>query len=186
MKPVSRRDFLRQSGGAVGSSWLAVNTPILMAAGQAACTAREAVSPFKNLSAEEARELAAIAEQIFPTTDSPGANEVGVIYFMDEALGSFMINAAGFIKKGLAEFLDAGNGKFAELSAKRQREIMQAREQTPFFGAVRFITVVGMFCMPSRGGNKDHLGWRLLGFDHQHAWQPPFGYYDAKEGSENE
>ncbi len=42
-----------------------------------------------------------------------------------------------------------------------------------------FLTHCGMFAMPSRGGNRDRSGWALLGFDNQHAWQPPFGYYDA-------
>jgi hypothetical protein len=23
------------------------------------------------------------------------------------------------------------------------------------------------------------MGWDLIGFDHRHAWAPPFGYYDA-------
>jgi hypothetical protein len=36
-----------------------------------------------------------------------------------------------------------------------------------------------MFAMPSWGGNRERAGWALLGFDNRHAWQPPFGYYDA-------
>jgi gluconate 2-dehydrogenase gamma chain len=44
---------------------------------------------------------------------------------------------------------------------------------------VHFLTVAGMFALPGYGGNRDKLGWALLGFEDHHAWQPPFGYYDA-------
>ncbi len=47
-------------------------------------------------------------------------------------------------------------------------------------------SLAGMFAMPSYGGNRDHVGWSLLGFPHQHAWQPPFGHYDAQESGDDE
>jgi gluconate 2-dehydrogenase gamma chain len=36
-----------------------------------------------------------------------------------------------------------------------------------------------MFSLPRYGGNKNKLGYELIGFDDQHAWAPPFGFYDA-------
>jgi hypothetical protein len=47
-----------------------------------------------------------------------------------------------------------------------------------------FLTHCGMFAMPSWGGNKDLAGWNLIGFDSRHAWQPPFGFYDARATAE--
>ena len=44
---------------------------------------------------------------------------------------------------------------------------------------VRYLTLAGMFSLPEHGGNRDQIGWRLLGFENRHAWQPPFGFYDA-------
>ncbi len=38
----------------------------------------------------------------------------------------------------------------------------------------------GVFSDPSHGGNRDKAGWAMIGFDNRHAWQPPFGYYDAQ------
>ena len=35
-----------------------------------------------------------------------------------------------------------------------------------------------MFSMPAYGGNRDGVGWKLIGFDDQHAFQSPFGHYD--------
>ncbi|MCH8335403.1 MAG: hypothetical protein IIC61_05875, partial [Proteobacteria bacterium] len=39
----------------------------------------------------------------------------------------------------------------------------------------------GVFGMSSYGGNRDDIGWKLLGMDGPpHAWAYPFGYYDAQ------
>jgi hypothetical protein len=37
-----------------------------------------------------------------------------------------------------------------------------------------------MFALPKYGGNRDHVGWQLIGFPDQHIFQPPFGYYDRE------
>jgi hypothetical protein len=58
-------------------------------------------------------------------------------------------------------------------------------DPSPFFQKLRFLTIAGMFSMPARGGNKDKLGWALIGFENRHAWQPPFGHYDAEYMSED-
>ena len=29
------------------------------------------------------------------------------------------------------------------------------------------------------GGNKDKVGWKLIGFQDDFLYKPPFGYYDA-------
>jgi hypothetical protein len=47
---------------------------------------------------------------------------------------------------------------------------------------VRFDTIVGTFGAASWGGNRDDAGWRMLGFTHEPAFRPPFGYYDADAG----
>lgn len=189
MQSVSRRQFLQGSGGLVGSSWLAAKMPLLLAlghgAGQAACVAKESGAAFKNISAEEATELSAIAAQIIPTTDTPGAAEAGVIYFIDEALSGFMAGAAGSIRDGLKQMLEDNGGEFSSLPSEEQIDVLTRIEQGRFFGTMRFLTVMGMFCMPTRGGNRDQAGWDMIGFSHQHAWQPPFGFYDEREGNAN-
>ncbi len=37
----------------------------------------------------------------------------------------------------------------------------------------------GFLGNPSYGGNRDHVGWKLIGFEDRMAFQPPFGYYDG-------
>ena len=43
------------------------------------------------------------------------------------------------------------------------------------------MTVFGFFAMEKYGGNRDQVGWDLIGFEGDHGpWQYPFGYYDAQ------
>ncbi|MFT5048613.1 MAG: hypothetical protein ACI8UP_005617, partial [Porticoccaceae bacterium] len=32
---------------------------------------------------------------------------------------------------------------------------------------------------PEYGGNRDNIGYQLIGFEDRHAWQAPYGFYDA-------
>lgn len=181
----SRRDFVAASGTLVGGAWLALNLPAVEAAVAYARRAAANKSPFDTLTPDEAREIEAVAAQIIPSDDTPGAQEAGVVYFIDKTLGTFGAQFLQPIRGGLRDLQKAARAKnpvvsgFSELSFAQQTEVLRGMEQTPFFGSVRFLTVAGMFGDPSYGGNKDQAGWRLIGFDGGHAHQPPFGYYDA-------
>ena len=69
---------------------------------------------------------------------------------------------------------------FASLSVAQQTEILTAIEKTPAFDMFRFLTVVGFLGNPEDGGNRDMVGWKLIGFDNAPTHTPPFGYYDAQ------
>ena len=130
-------------------------------------------------------ELGAVVEQIIPPDETPGATETGVVYFIDIALGGFMAGSASTLRAGLEELqkmatsVQGRNHRFSDLSFEQQTGVLKEAENTDFFGTLHFLTMIGMFCLPKYGGNRDHVGWDLIGFNHQHAWQPPFGYYDA-------
>jgi len=181
----SRRTFLRASGGAVGGGWLALQLPGLLALAEAAAAAQDAGAPFLHLSPLEAAGLDAIAARIIPTDETPGAREAGVIHFIDQALGDFMAESGGELRAGLASLdaqaMSAFEGeRFSALEPAAQDELLRGIEDTPFFGLMHFLTVAGMFALPSYGGNRDYIGWQLLGLSQQHAWLPPFGHYDAE------
>ena len=78
----SRRLFLIKSLAGVSSAWLALRLPEIVAAQEHAHRATQAAAPlkFEFLSAEQAAEIEAVAAQIIPTDDSPGAREAKVIY----------------------------------------------------------------------------------------------------------
>lgn len=176
----------------MSGGWLAANWPGVAAAAEAAAKARDAGADFRNLDPLDAADLEAMAALIIPDDDSPGAREAGVVYFMDTALGSIFAGQATGLAAGLADLnakvvaLDGGAKRFAVLDSARQIELLRREESSPFFGGVRFMTLCGFLAMPSYGGNRNHAGWDLIGFDHRHAWQPPFGYYDAQATAEGE
>ena len=181
---MKRRTFLNESGAALGGSWISLSMPALLAAGAAACKAREEDSAFSVLTAAEAAEFEAIAAQIIPSGESPGATEAGVIYFMDRVLAGTQSAALEPMREGLAQVQEQisekfGSKTFTGLGSEQQIEVLKGIEDTAFFGTIRFLTVAGMFSNPSYGGNRGEAGWKLIGFEAPHAWQPPFGYYDA-------
>lgn len=183
---VSRRRFLQIAGAVSSTTYLRLGGTLLATVTQAACTAKDEASPFKILQADEARDFAAIAARIIPTTDTPGATEAGVIHFFDNALAELGQNDLESARQGLAEFNTAlvatdHGGRFDELSAERQDEFLRSQETSSFFAMAREMTIFGFFAMSSYGGNKDHVGWDLIGFDgHQGTWTYPFGHYDAQ------
>ena len=138
------------------------------------------------LTPEQAADLDAIAAQIFPTDDTPGAREARVVNFMDRSLATWAAQQREPLIHGLDELNGEverrwpGTKRFANLAPDRQLELLGSQEQTPFFQQMRFATLVGMFSLPSYGGNADKAGWRVIGFEDRYAWQPPFGDYDAE------
>jgi len=135
-------------------------------------------------SAGEARTVDAIVAQIIPTDETPGAREMGVAHFIDHGLAGFLAPLAAAFRTGLADFEtqyrrhNAHSPEFASLPPARQIEWLQQVEHTPFFNSLQQLTVLGALTMPQYGGNRDGLGWQLIGFADQHAFAPPFGYYD--------
>src|SRR5262245_36499531 len=55
------------------------------------------------LTAAEAADIEAVAAQIIPTDDSPGAREAGVVYFIDRALATFFSQLASDYRAQLAK-----------------------------------------------------------------------------------
>lgn len=186
-KAVSRRQFLRSSGTLGGAAYLRLLGPALIAITESACTAKQESSVFRVLGEDEALDLMTIAARIIPTTDTPGATEAGVVHFFDNAFAADMADSLEGARLGLASFNRALQGahpdvdRFADLSENDQDAFLKTRESTAFFDLTWTMTVYGFFSMEQYGGNNNHIGWDLIGFEGNHgAWQYPFGYYDAE------
>ena len=157
---------------------------IVHAEGETHVTAQGDESKTSFLSAGEAADIEAVASQIIPTDDTPGAREAGVVYFIDRSLASCFSRLAADYRAQLAAFQAAfrerhpSAGSFASLPSERQVEYLKGVEQTPFFTTTRLLTLLGMLCQPVYGGNRNGVGWKLLGFEDAHAIAVPFGYYD--------
>jgi gluconate 2-dehydrogenase gamma chain len=124
--------------------------------------------------------IAAFTERLMPDAPGkPGARDAGVLNYIDLALSGAYAELQDFYRRGLAQ-LDAYCRKtyhepFVQLEATRQDEVIAALEAgkatdftwptaQEFFNTVRTHTMEGMFADPIYGGNKDHAGWRLVGF----------------------
>ena len=185
-KALTRREFLRSATESARDSLLILSTPTLLLAGQQAHAAMEAGEVFTTLAAGEATEFAAIAARIIPTDETPGANEAGVIYFMDRILGSSRTEFLPALRQGLAELQQSANSSygspsFSSLTADQQDSLLRTIDRSDFFNTLHYLTIAGMFSSPALGGNRDRRGWQLLGFEARHAWMPPYGYYDAQQ-----
>ncbi len=181
---LSRRAFLRQTGIAARNSLIVLSLPAIMSSSAAASEAMLDKSAFKILGSEEAMEFAAIAARIIPTDETPGATEAGVIYFIDNVLGTSRTEALEPMRAGLASLQASaqssyGSASFSALTPEQQDALLVSIEETEFFGTMRYMTLAGMFSLPEYGGNRDYAGWKLIGFEHKHVWSPPFGFYDA-------
>jgi Gluconate 2-dehydrogenase subunit 3 len=183
---LSRRSLLQAIAATIGAAALPAGwAEIAQAADKAhpaAQLAGEARISF--LSAAEAKDIEAVTAQIIPTDDTPGAREAGVVYFIDRALATFLSHLARDYRAHLAEFQAAfrerhpAGSSFASLTSEQQVEYLKTVDHTPFFETTRLLTLLGMFSMPAYGGNRNGVGWKLIGFETQHVFQPPFGYYD--------
>ena len=149
--------------------------------------------PLRFFTEQEALAIAAAAARIFPSDESgPGANEAGVVIYIDRQLASaygrdyyrytqppFEPGAAeqGYQgKETPREIYRAGLktlGGFHLLAPAEQDARLHQIESTRFFSLLRTHTIEGMFSDPMHGGNRDLIGWQLLGFP-----GPRMGYYD--------
>jgi gluconate 2-dehydrogenase gamma chain len=197
---LSRRNFLTRAGGAVSAVWLSAHWPAILAAAEHAHQAAKSAAPakFQFFSPEQAVEIDAITARIIPSDETPGAREAGVVYFIDRALTTFAIDDQKTYREGLPALqsrvleLFPAVEKFSAATPDQQDQLLHTFDEKseygrrfrlnstakPFFETIRVHTIVGFLIDPDSGGNRDGVGWKVIGRDREHIFQPPFGYYD--------
>jgi gluconate 2-dehydrogenase subunit 3-like protein len=198
----SRRDFLLRSCSSVTAIWVSVHWPALLSAATHAHAAAQSPTTTKLdfFTPDQAREVDAITSRIIPTTETPGAHEAGVVYFIDRALTTFAIDDQKSYREGLPEIqartheMFPALDKFSAGSPEQQDEVLHsfdeqadAKPSRPnrraalgpgFFETIRTHTVVAFLLDPDAGGDPNGVGWKVIGREREHMFQPPFGYYD--------
>ena len=185
----SRRQFLISSACDLTCGWVALHWPAIVRAQQHAHDVAASSEPaaLQFFSAQQAGEVEALAAQIIPTDDTPGAREAHVIYFIDRALSTFDRAKQPAYIEGLSDLrartraMFPAAGDFSKLASEQQIHLLKGLERTAFFETVRIHTVMGFLSNPEYGGNYNKVGWKLLGFEDNFYYQPPFGYYDAHD-----
>jgi gluconate 2-dehydrogenase gamma chain len=139
--------------------------------------------PLEALTADEAALLTAIAARLIPSdATGPGAVEAGAIAYIDRALAGFLAPSREAYRRGLAaleRYARSSRGKpFRELSAIDQDSLLIDVEtgaatgsgagfdgsSAAFFAMLRAHTWQGTFGDPYYGGNRDYIGWELIGY----------------------
>jgi hypothetical protein len=174
----ARRSFLRAAATA-GAAWAAADLVRVEEALAWALDQKRTPAPpaFTALTAAQAKTVEAVAYgSSRRQTAGRGHARAGVVHFIDRALATFNAAQKPLYVGGIEDLDRRG---FGTLTADGQAEVLREIERTPFFQAIRFDTIVGMFALPTWGGNRGHAGWHMLGLEHQPQFQPPFGTYDA-------
>lgn len=160
-----RRDFLKD---------VALGTAALFLWG---CSSRQ--SPFT----ESEREcVVALAEQIVPRDEFPGATDVGVINYIENWISIYYPERAEFYKRGIAALQSHCSAKyskpFQQLDFDTQESILKDMErgrldkshwieisQTEFFGEILDRSMQGFYGNPRHGGNKDFASYAMMKLD---------------------
>jgi gluconate 2-dehydrogenase gamma chain len=162
---------------------------------------KSAPSKFEFFTSEEAKEIDAISARIIPSDDTPGAHEAGLVYFIDRGLTTFGVDDQKTYREGLPQLqarvaeMFPGISKFSALTPEQQDEVLHSFDEQSgpqqrqrrfrpqpgaqnFFQTLRGYTIAGFLIDPDYGGNHDGVGWKVIGREREHMFQPPFGYYD--------
>lgn len=132
------------------------------------------------LNSNEAATVDAIAAQILPSEKgSPGAREAGVIEYIDRSLSGFMRDLQPIYREGLQELAlfvaeRHDSPQFVDLSDDEQNAIVAEIDELgrtqpdvflgQFLRIIREHTVQGYFGDPAYGGNRETVGWKLVGY----------------------
>ena len=162
---------------------------------------------FEFFTPAEAREIEALSSCIIPSDGTPGAREAGVVYFIDRALVTFSVDDQKTYREGLPELqkrvteLFPGASLFSAATPDQQEAVLESLDEAgakaspqrpqrlryrrsaaaqPLFEVLRVHTIAGFLIDPEVGrkGNRDGLGWAVIGREPGHGFQPPFGFYD--------
>ena len=135
--------------------------------------------PLQYFSPGEAALVDAITARLIPKDGaSPGAREAGALIYIDRAIAGYFSSLQVLYREGLAMvdiIAHRRHGKaFVALSEPRQDEVLKTVEQgllpdgsdrsAQFFAVIHEHTIEGTFGDPIHGGNRDFIGWKMIGF----------------------
>ena len=176
---LSRRALLGRVGAAGAFVALTDVLPPAVSDAEAQTGRAAARDPLETLTQAEADTLGAIAARLIPTdANGPGAAEARAASYIDRALGGALADFRDVYRSGLAS-LDAyarssKGAPFAQLAAADQDAVLGDLERNaatgfaggsaPFFNLVLAHTVQGTFGDPFYGGNRNFVGWDLIGY----------------------
>jgi gluconate 2-dehydrogenase gamma chain len=182
---ISRRDLLKAAGAAAAGTAVPARTAAghsTTAEGHDVRHEAETRAPLESLTADEAELLTAIVARLIPSdANGPGAVEAGAVTYIDRALAGPLASSRDAYRRGLAALdryaTQSRGSAFRSLTAVDQDAVLidvEAGSATQaagfdgssaiFFSLVRAHTWQGTFGDPYYGGNRDYVGWDLVGY----------------------
>lgn len=170
-REIGRRKFLGiAAGGTLSGMWLV------------SCSSGDPVL-WRYLTPEEATLIDAVADQIIPPDDLPGGGDAGVSTFIDRQLVTYYRDLQQRYRFGLRALQETSrqlhNQDFERLSFTTQTELLTALEKgevpaedwsdespAAFFQVLRDHCMQGYYGTPRHGGNRDFVGYRVVGMDY--------------------
>ena len=168
---LSRRELLKNTAavGAAGAVPAAAWSPLVNAQG---------IDAPMSLTADAFRTLEAVVARLIPAdANGPGALEAGAARYIDRALGNALADALERYRAGLAALdeiaVERTGRSFAALDPAMQDTLLHeiddasAADAGPLTGFVDVVlghTLEGTFGDPRYGGNRDFIGWNLIGY----------------------
>lgn len=127
---------------------------------------------------ERRRLLTAVIERLLPSDLGTGARETGAAGYVRRALetspyGRGVEQCLDLLATTAAEEDDA---PFEDLPPERQDELLSALAEHAepavrnVFRTLVTLSLEGFLCRPERGGNRDGLGWRFMGYGEMAPW----------------
>ena len=129
--------------------------------------------------ADEGALVAAIAGRLIPRDgDNPGAQEAGAMVYIDRAIAGYFSSLQVLYREGLGLIDRLARARhatgFVDLAEAQQDDILRAIESADgpegsqraaqFFAVILEHTIEGTFGDPIYGGNRDAIGWKMIGF----------------------
>ncbi|MDP2142080.1 MAG: gluconate 2-dehydrogenase subunit 3 family protein [Gammaproteobacteria bacterium] len=184
---LSRRNLLK-GVGLTGAALMTAGSASVMAQTPAIPARIRVTEALETLTAAESAALDAMCSRILPSDDgTPGAHEARAVHYIDRGLTSAMAASREQYAVGLAALdtyaMQVGGKEFCLLTADQQDSIIDAMTRnaipefpmlgTAFFNTVRTHTIDGTFSDPYYGGNRDFVGWDLIGYPGVRAVSSP-------------
>jgi hypothetical protein len=150
--------------------------------------------PLAFLTTAEAAIADAAMSRIFPSDGStPGAREARTVIYLDRALAGPEIRLQIPYRAGIRRLDAIATARFATgfaactpaqqdeligaMAAGNLPEFGDAPGALDFFEMLRAHTIEGLFADPVHGGNRDFIGWKLLGY---HGPQPSYSHAEQQ------
>jgi gluconate 2-dehydrogenase gamma chain len=195
---LTRRSFIQRltffGGGVVLLGSFACKKPSEEPAAKPAEAPPVGDSPHGTFTGLEFTTMAAACERILPRDEDPGAKDANVPAYIDRILQTpemkqmktdFLQGLSALERRSRSMFQKG----FAEAAPEQQDELLTLFKESGdgtgeahFYELLVVLTLEGFLGDPSYGGNKDKVGWHLVGFDMVGtiAMAPPQGYDGPK------